>query len=178
MPDVDLERRQLRVRHSDWCGQLTTPKNGRVRLVGTTQRLTAALRQHRNLRSRRVLCEDDGTPLTRQRAWYLVRYAARRAGVRTGVHILRHTFCSHLVMRGAAMRCVQELVGHQDMTMTQRYSHLSPAALNDTVRLLESRTPEFELVDTSETLQHKPATEGVATCRTRKRWLRKRRLLA
>jgi hypothetical protein len=35
------------------------------------------------------------------------------------------------------MRAVQELVGHQDLTMTQRYSHLSPAALGDTIRLLE-----------------------------------------
>jgi len=40
-------------------------------------------------------------------------------------------------MRGAAMRAVQELVGHRDLTMTQRYSHLSPAALGDTIRLLE-----------------------------------------
>jgi hypothetical protein len=40
-------------------------------------------------------------------------------------------------MRGAALRSVQELVGHQDLTMTLGYSHLSPAALNDTVRLLE-----------------------------------------
>jgi site-specific recombinase XerD len=72
-------------------------------------------------------------------AWSRVRYAANRAQVPTGVHILRHTYCSHLVMNGAAMRAVQELVGHQDLTMTQRYSHLNPAALVDTVRLLESR---------------------------------------
>ena len=49
----------------------------------------------------------------------------------------RHTFCSHLVMRGAAMRSVQELVGHQDLTMTQRYMHLSPAALDAAISLLE-----------------------------------------
>ena len=53
--------------------------------------------------------------------------------------ILRHTFCSHLVMRGAPMRAVQELVGHRDLTMTQRYSHLSPHALADAMRLLEDR---------------------------------------
>ena len=126
--DVDLERRQIRVRHSDWCGELTTPKNGRIRFVGMTERLATALRQHRHLRSRRVLCKNDGTPLTRQGAWSRVRYAAKRAKVPTGVHILRHTFCSHLAMQGAPMRGVQELVGHQSLAMTQRYSHLSPAA--------------------------------------------------
>jgi len=62
------------------------------------------------------------------------RLCGAPANLPTGVHILRHTFCSHLVMRGAAMRAVQELVGHQDLTMTQQYSHLSPAALIDTVR--------------------------------------------
>ena len=111
----------------------------RGRFVAMTERLASALRKHRHLRSSRVLCLDDGQPITRQGAWSRVRYAAHRANVPTGVHILRHTFCSHLVMRSAAMRAVQELVGHQDLTMTQRYSHLSPAALVDTIRLLESR---------------------------------------
>ena len=69
----------------------------------------------------------------------------------TVVHILRHTFCSHLVMRGAAMRTVQELVGHQDLAMTQRYAHLSPAALIETVRLLESRVVRSERVEILET---------------------------
>ena len=40
------------------------------------------------------------------------------------------------------MRAVQELVGHQDLTLTQRYAHLSPAALVDTVRLLEWRVSD------------------------------------
>ena len=109
----------------------------------TQREATAALRKQRHLRSSRALRLDDGKPITRQGAWSRVRYAAHRANVPTGVHILRHTFCSHLVMRGAAMRAVQELVGHQDLTMTQRYSHLSPAALVDTIRLLESRVADL-----------------------------------
>ena len=51
------------------------------------------------------------------------------------------------------MRSVQELVGHQDLTMTQRYSHLSPAALIDTVRLLETRPVDSkrgEILETAE----------------------------
>jgi integrase len=107
--------------------------------VGMTERLATALRKHRHLRHRRVLCKDDGAPLTRQGCWSRVRYSAHRAKVPTGVHILRHTFCSHLAMQGAPMRGVQELVGHQSLAMTQRYSHLSPAALDATIRLLENR---------------------------------------
>ncbi|MBM3524784.1 MAG: site-specific integrase, partial [Alphaproteobacteria bacterium] len=84
--------------------------------------MVSALRKHRHLRSARVLCLAEGKPITRQGTWSRVRYAAIRANVPTGVHILRHTFCSHLVMKGATMRAVQELVGHQDLTMTQRYS--------------------------------------------------------
>ncbi len=149
--DIDLERRQTRVRHSDWCGELTAPKNGRIRLVGMTERLAAAIRQQRHLRGRRVLCKDDGTPITRQGAWSRVRYAAKRAKVPTGVYILRHTFCSHLGMQGAPIRGVQELVGHQSLAMTQLYSHLSPAAVDATIRLLENRTTLRAVGDSLET---------------------------
>ena len=41
--------------------------------------------------------------------------------LKSGVHILRHTFCSHLAMRGAPVRAIQELAGHQDLGTTQRY---------------------------------------------------------
>jgi integrase len=40
-------------------------------------------------------------------------------------------------MRGAPARAIQELAGHADLTMTQRYMHLSPAALADAIRLLD-----------------------------------------
>jgi hypothetical protein len=43
------------------------------------------------------------------------------------VHILRHTFCSHLAMRGAAPKAIQNLAGHQHLSTTMRYMHLSPS---------------------------------------------------
>ncbi len=104
-----------------------------------TTRLASALQGHRHLRGERVLCQDDGSPLTQKIVRELVRRAARRAGVaKGGVHILRHTFCSHLAMRGAPARAIQELAGHQDLSTTQRYMHVSPAAIDDAIRLLES----------------------------------------
>jgi integrase len=62
--DIDYERARMWVRHSDHRGQLTTPKNGKTRFVGMTQRVAAALRKHRHLGNGRVLCKDDGQPLT------------------------------------------------------------------------------------------------------------------
>ena len=136
--DVDLGKRQICVQRSDWNGQVTTPKGGRLRYVPLTIRLAAAFRDHRHLRSPNVLCQDDGQPLTRQMVQYRVLRASRRAKLsQDGVHILRHTFCSHLAMRGAPPRAIQELAGHRELGMTQRYMHLSPAALDSAIRLLD-----------------------------------------
>jgi integrase len=135
--DVDLAKRQLCVRQSDWNGQVGAPKNGRLRYVPLTRRLAAALADHRHLRSRRVLCQDDRQPFTRQIVQNRMVLAAKRANVPKGVHILRHTFCSHLAMRGAPVRAIQELAGHADLSMTQRYMHLSPAARDAAIALLD-----------------------------------------
>jgi integrase len=139
--DVDLHRRQLTVQHSDWKGQVTTTKGGRLRHVPMTERLAAALKALRHLRGKLVLVQSSGEPLTMKIVQDRVASAARRAGVRSGVHILRHTFCSHLAMRGAPARAIQELAGHQDLKTTHWYMHVSPAAVEDAIRLLDaSRT--------------------------------------
>ena len=144
-PDVDLAKRQLTVARSEWKGHVTTPKGGRLRYVPLTRRLTDALRDARHLRGPRVLCDGAGKPLTQKVIQVLVRRTARRANVKPGVHILRHTFCSHLAMRGAPARAIQELAGHQDLGTTQRYMHLSPAALDAAIRLLETGTDTARL---------------------------------
>jgi site-specific recombinase XerD len=102
-----------------------------------TDRLTHALQRHRHLRSETVLCQSDGRPLTQKIVQTLVARAAERARVAPGVHRLRHTFCSHLAMRGAPARAIQELAGHVDLSTTQRYMHLTPTALENAIRLLE-----------------------------------------
>jgi site-specific recombinase XerD len=64
--------------------------------------------------------------------------AAHKARVaHDGVHVLLHSFCSHPAMRGAPARAVQELAGHRDLSMTQRYMHLSDAALDSAILLLD-----------------------------------------
>ena len=149
--DVDLVGGQLTVARSDWKGHVTAPKSGRVRHVPLTQRLWATLKRHRHLRGQRVLRTRDGQPLTQKIVQNFLRWSARRANVKRGVHILRHTFCSHLAMRGAPARAIQELAGHENLTTTQRYMHLSPAALTSAIQLLDGPKPVSELGDILET---------------------------
>ena len=138
--DVDLAKRQLAVARSEWKGHVTATKGGRVRFVPMTARLTEALKQARSLKGRRVVCDRKGTPLTQKEVQVIMRRVGRKANVKPGVHILRHTFCSHLAMRGAPAKAIQELAGHQDLATTQQYMHLSPAALDAAIRLLDAGT--------------------------------------
>jgi site-specific recombinase XerD len=114
--------------------------------VDLCDRLQVALAAHRK-RSRlaskdgRVLCLPDGGPLTEKRVRCLVIRAEDLATLpHRGVHCLRHTFGAHLAMLGASPKAIQELMRHADLAMTQRYTHLSPAARESAVRLLDRIT--------------------------------------
>jgi hypothetical protein len=81
----------------------------------------------------------EGQPLNEKIIADHVDHAARAAQLKhRGVHVLRHSFCSHLAMRGAPTKPIQELAGHSDLRTTQRYMHLTPAALDAAIRLLDS----------------------------------------
>ena len=71
------------------------------------------------------------------------------------VHILRHTFCSHLAMRGAPAKAIQELAGHADLTTTMRYMHLSESSRLDAINLLNQRQAPSLFGDILETGQVK-----------------------
>jgi integrase len=138
--DVDLKKRQLCLQRAVWQGHIEAPKGGRLRYVPLTQRLAAALQDARHLRGPFVFCDRHGKPIHEKVVGDHVDHAARMAKLKhRGIHILRHTFCSHLAMRGAPARAIQELAGHADLRTTQRYMHLSPAALEGANRLLEDR---------------------------------------
>ena len=55
------------------------------------------------------------------------------------LHSLRHTFAVHFLEGGAAVTDLQGVLGHADLSTTQRYMHLSPAATEDAIRLLDGR---------------------------------------
>jgi site-specific recombinase XerD len=88
-----------------------------------------------------LLLGDAGEPITSRMIQRWIERVERRAGVDVGgrVHIFRHSFCSHLAIKGAPARAVQELAGHADLTTTMRYMHFSPAARASAIQLLNSR---------------------------------------
>ncbi|MEM9459498.1 MAG: site-specific integrase [Myxococcota bacterium] len=158
--DVDLVAARLHVRHAaDDKNTLHPPKSGLPRIVDLPRKAVAVLRGHQHLRGRFVFCREDGSMLTN---WDCssrslepegdgpLMKVCRKAGLRRiGWHVLRHTYASHLVMRGATLTEVKELLGHASLDMTMRYLHLSPAARKAAVALLDAAP-----------LRHHSGTEG------------------
>ncbi|MEA5557592.1 tyrosine recombinase [Nodularia spumigena] len=78
----------------------------------------------------RLLLSIRGLPLERVAVWQLVRKHANAAGLReVHPHMLRHSFATHLLMGGADLRVVQELLGHADIATTQIYTHVDQSRL-------------------------------------------------
>jgi integrase len=136
--DIDLVAGLLRVRRSVTRGVVTVPKSGKGREVPLGDEVRAALKAERHLRGPLVFSAADGRMWNKNECKHPLWRACRKAGLRMiGWHVLRHSFASHLVMRGAAMKVVQELLGHATMEMTTRYSHLSPDVPRHAVKLLD-----------------------------------------
>lgn len=77
--------------------------------------------------------------LSRVRLYQLVQALAARAGVppdRVSPHVLRHAFATHMLERGADLRSLQALLGHADISTTERYTHVAAARLVETVNRL------------------------------------------
>ena len=135
--DINFPSQVLTVRRTDYRGHLGSPKGGRLRSIPMTNDLTAALKAHRHLKGEFVFCDAGGKRLSRGALDWIFKKVSRRASLRwIGWHGLRHTFCSHLAMRGAPARAIQELAGHASLMTTQRYMHLTPGACSAAIDLL------------------------------------------
>ena len=123
---VDLERRLVR------C----LGKGSKERVVPIGRQAADALRRYlargRPFLDRRhrpeLFLNAQGGALTRAGAFLILRKLAAAAGLepdRVHPHLLRHSFATHLLEGGADLRSVQEMLGHADLSTTERYTHVS-----------------------------------------------------
>lgn len=137
--DVDFQRNQLTV-------QAGFAKAGETRSVPLNSKAREVLvRLKAQGRSAFVFSKPNGRPY--RSTDKLLAKACQDAGLSgTGIslHTLRHTFASRLVMSGADLRTVQVLGGWRDLSLVQRYSHLSPGHCTEAIeRIVESFPPNF-----------------------------------
>lgn len=127
--DVDLTHQFLTVRNT---------KSGKDRKIPLTTRVITVLRKRMDTKedSGYVFPHGQGNQLWRVRSAF-VRLLKRTNLNGLRFHDLRHTFATRLVTGGADLSTVQKLLGHQDIRMTQRYSHPSSEDMKKAISVLE-----------------------------------------
>jgi integrase len=140
--DVDLDVGRILVRQAYVRGHFVTPKSGKPREVPLGDEVIEELRIHRHERGPLVFCDHEGKPFTSGMLMWPLDRARRNAKLRPiGWHVLRHTFASHLAMRGKPLKVIQEMLGHSSIETTMIYSHLMPEIAREAVKSLDAPRP-------------------------------------
>ena len=130
--DIDFERRVIKIQiKENWqpkTGERDIPINARLfKLLGQLHK--------KRRKGSLVFYNSIGNKIHRNKLRTKLIQIAKKADISelTKLHTLRHTFASHLVMKGVDLASVQKLMGHADIKTTMIYSHLAPEHLKGAV---------------------------------------------
>ncbi len=134
--DVDFSRRKIKiVAKDDW-----SPKTNE-REIPINEGLLEVLKKQKEKSngSKYVFPDDEGGKIYKNRLRKRLMTLTKRLGFGdvTQIHALRHTFASHLVMKGVDLATVKQLMGHSDIVTTMIYSHLTEKHVNEAVDRLK-----------------------------------------
>ena len=119
-------------------------KGDKERVIPVTERLYKALKEYLPSLETELLFPN---PKTKEQ-YTDIRKALERARVAAGIekrvypHLMRHSFATHLIEGGGDLRGVQELLGHEEVTTTQFYTHVAFGHLVNTINKLERHTAD------------------------------------
>lgn len=139
---IDWQNQNIAVRQSRNArtGKLESPKSNRERHIPMDTDVYGMLFK-RKQDTGYVFLDERSKPLCSEHLRRELREVRYKAGLRPlGWHTLRHTFATHLAMRGAPLHVVQALLGHSTITTTMKYAHVAPSMLRSAIEMLNPKT--------------------------------------
>ena len=135
---VDFKTNMINVRENYDGKEISTPKGWKGRNIPMCKSLVQTLKPLKGKRDELVFPDRQSGYLNRSKVKWPFSRIIKKSGLRTiRMHDMRHSFASQLVMKGVHLRSVQELLGHSDIRMTERYSHLALSVNQDAINLLD-----------------------------------------
>jgi site-specific recombinase XerD len=128
--NADIENRQITIQsNTSW-----RTKTGNVRVLPLNDKAVEILKRCKpSEKHNYVFVDEKGEQITRQHPRKILKRVIKRLGIVGDIHKIRHTFASHLVMKGEPLYNVSKLLGHTSIAMTEKYAHLAPEALRKSV---------------------------------------------
>lgn len=134
MQDIDLQEGVLRVKGKGRKDRLTPIGSQAIKAVQRYFEMrNADSRCQQSTHAHRVFLNKHGEPLSTRSVRRKLDKYLQMAGLDPGIspHTLRHSFATHLLNNGADLRSVQELLGHQSLSTTQIYTHLTTSRMKE-----------------------------------------------
>ncbi len=135
---IDISRKQVKV----------LGKGNKERIIPVSKELVALIGEYRDEKKKNfsgladtLLVTEKGKPLYPKYAYRLVKQYLSQAATldKKSPHVLRHTFATHLVNKGAELNAVKELLGHSSLAATQVYTHNTIEKLKDVYKKAHPR---------------------------------------